>query len=271
MPTHKLWEPSDSFIENSHLQIYKKWLKQNHNLEFSTYQDLWQWSITEVEDFWESIWNYFNVISHSSYTDVLSSYNMPKCKWFEGSKISYAEHLFRKAKDEETAIVFGNESEHIVEVSWLQLKTKVASLATYLKSIGVTKGDRVVAFLPNIPEATIAFLAVNSIGAIWSSTSPDFGAESVVDRFAQIKPKVLIAVDGYQYNSKPYNKSDVVNNIVEALPTLKKVLILPYLNIDALNHFPENYINIESIFKNYKGELTFEPVDFNHPIWVLYS
>ena len=271
MPTHKLWEPSDSFIENSHLQDYKKWLKQNLNLEFKSYQDLWQWSITNVEDFWESIWTYFKVIFHSPYKNVLSSYNMPNCKWFEGAKLNYAEHLFRKAKNNETAIIFGNESEHIEKISWLQLKTKVTSLATYLKSIGVTKGDRVVAFIPNVPEATIAFLAVNSIGAIWSSTSPDFGAESVVDRFAQIKPKVLIAVDGYQYNGKPYDKSDVVNNIVKALPTLKKVLILPYLNTDALNHFPENFINIESIFKNYNGELTFEPVDFNHPIWVLYS
>jgi len=271
MPTHKLWEPSDSFIENSHLQDYKKWLKQNLNLEFKSYQDLWQWSITNVEDFWESIWTYFKVISHSPYKNVLSSYNMPNCKWFEGAKLNYAEHLFRKAKNNETAIIFGNESEYIEKISWLQLKTKVTSLATYLKSIGVTKGDRVVAFIPNVPEATIAFLAVNSIGAIWSSTSPDFGAESVVDRFAQIKPKVLIAVDGYQYNGKPYDKSDVVNKIVDALPTLKKVLILPYLNTNALNHFPENYVNIESVFQNYKGELTFEPVDFNHPIWVLYS
>ena len=271
MPTHKLWEPSDSFKENSHLQHYKKWLKQNLNLEFKCYQDLWQWSITNVEDFWESIWNYFNVISHSPYKNVLSSYNMPNCKWFEGAKLNYAEHLFRNAKNDETAIIFGNESEQIEKISWLQLKTKVASLATYLKSVGVTKGDRVVAFLPNIPEATIAFLAVNTIGAIWSSTSPDFGAESVVDRFAQIKPKVLIAVDGYQYNGKPYDKSDVVNKIVDALPTLKKVLMLPYLNTNALNHIPENYVNIESIFQNYKGELTFEPVDFNHPIWVLYS
>ena len=99
MPTHKLWEPSDSFIENSHLQDYKKWLKQNLNLEFKSYQDLWQWSITNVEDFWESIWTYFKVISHSPYKNVLSSYNMPNCKWFEGAKLNYAEHLFRKAKN----------------------------------------------------------------------------------------------------------------------------------------------------------------------------
>ena len=271
MTLKKLWTPSNSFIKNSHLNHYKNWLKTNYNLEFESYQDLWSWSVIEIETFWESIWKYFNIISYKPYTNVLSRPIMPNCKWFEGSKINYSEHLFRHSNDNETAIVFGNESHEIKEISWLELKTKVASLATYFKSIGVTKGDRVVAFIPNIPEATIAFLAVNSIGAIWSSTSPDFGAESVVDRFAQIKPKVLIAVDGYQYNGKPYDKSNVVNTIVKALPTLEKVLILPYLNKNALQDFPKNYIDIESIFNIYKGALTFEPVDFNHPIWVLYS
>lgn len=267
----KLWEGNKQFKKQSHLYAYKQWLAINKNLKFKSYQELWQWSVTEIEDFWESIWNYFNVISHKPYSKVLSSNKMPDCKWFEGAAINYAEHLFRKAKDNETAIIFGNESGINQEISWLELKTKVASLATYLKSIGVAKGDRVVAFLPNIPEATIAFLAVNTIGAIWSSTSPDFGAESVVDRFAQIKPKVLIAVDGYQYNGKPYDKSNIVNAIVNALPSLKEVLILPYLNPKALDSFPKYYKNINTIFETNSGELTFEPVGFNHPIWVLYS
>ena len=267
----KLWEGTKQFKENSHLYAYKQWLATNNGLKFKNYQELWQWSVTEVEDFWESIWNYFKVISHQPYSQVLSSYEMPNCKWFKGATINYAEHLFRKSKDNETAIIFGNESGYNQEISWLELKTKVASLAAYLKSIGVIKGDRVVAFLPNIPEATIAFLAVNSIGAIWSSTSPDFGAESVVDRFAQIEPKVLIAVDGYQYNGKPYDKSDIVNSIADALPSLKKVLVLPYLNANALDNFPKHYENIIDIFKTVSSELTFVPVEFNHPIWVLYS
>ncbi|TJY34714.1 acetoacetate--CoA ligase [Pontimicrobium aquaticum] len=271
MMSKKLWEGSKQFKEHSHLHDYKLWLATSKGLKFKNYQELWQWSVTEVEDFWESMWNYFNVISHKPYSKVLSSHQMPDCKWFEGATINYAEHLFRKAKDNETAIIFGNEAGINQDISWLELKTKVASLATYFKSIGVTKGDRVVAFLPNIPEATIAFLAVNSIGAIWSSTSPDFGSESVVDRFAQIEPKVLIAVDGYQYNGKPYDKSNIVNAIVDALPTLKKVLVLPYLNTNALDNFPKHYENINHIFNTVSGELTFEPVAFNHPIWVLYS
>ena len=196
---------------------------------------------------------------------------MPGVKWFEGATLNYTEHIFRNEKDLETAIIFGNEAGDYVEMNWGELKNKVSSMVTYLKSIGVTKGDRVVAFLPNVPEATISFLAVNAIGAIWSSTSPDFGAESVVDRFAQIEPKVLIAVDGYRYNNKPYDKTDIVNSIVEKLDTLEKVILLPYLNKSAADSSPKEFVNIESIWRIKSNELQFEAVDFNHPMWVLYS
>ena len=271
MTGKKIWEGSLHFKESSHLYHYQQWLSRNRGLEFNNYHELWVWSINNIEDFWESIWNYFDVISHSQYTKVLSSRKMPEGKWFEGATLNYAEHLFRKGKDNQTAIVFGNEAGDYIEMNWRELKTKVASFTTYLKTIGVNKGDRVVAFLPNVPEATISFLAVNSIGAIWSSTSPDFGAESVVDRFAQIEPKVLIAVDGYQYNGKPYNKTDVVKSIVNALPSLEKIIILPHLNKQAINSFPEDYINIETVLSAVDCQLTFEPVEFNHSMWVLYS
>ncbi len=270
MPDNKLWEAKNSFKENSHLYQYEKWLKDQYKLSFKNYNELWKWSVENIEDFWQSIWDYFNVISHKSYNKILSG-TMPECKWFEGSTLNYAEHIFRNSKPDETAIFFGNESGEYSETSWKELEQKVASMAAYLKSAGVTKGDRVVAFLPNIPEATISFLAVNSLGAIWSSTSPDFGTESVVDRFAQIEPKVLIAVDGYNYNGKPYDKSDIVKNIVKELPSLEKVIVLPYLNNQALENFPEHFIDIETIFSTQAEELTFEAVDFNQPIWVLYS
>ncbi len=271
MSDNKLWEGNDAFKENSHLYNYQKWLLKNHELEFNNYYELWKWSVDNIEDFWESIWDYFNITSHSPYKKVLSNQNMPECKWFKGATLNYAEHIFRNANPNETSIIFGNEAGDVTEISWGELKQKVASMATYLKSLGVTKGDRVVAFLPNVPEATISFLAVNSLGAIWSCTSPDFGAESVVDRFAQIEPKVLIAVDGYSYNGKPYNKADIVKNVVSELPTLEKVIILPYLSKDALNNFPDNHISIDSVFKTSSEELLFEAVDFSHPIWVLYS
>jgi len=270
MSDNKLWEGNDAFKQNSHLNNYQNWLLKHHNLKFSNYHELWKWSVDNIEDFWESVWNYFKITSNSPYKRVLSG-AMPDCKWFEGATLNYAEHIFRNYKANETAIYFGNEAGAYQEISWEELKQKVASMAVYLRSVGVESGDRVVAFLPNIPEATISFLAVNSIGAIWSSTSPDFGTESVVDRFAQIKPKVLIAVDGYNYNGKPYDKTNIVKSIVNELPTLEKVIIHPYLNAKALDNFYEDSININSVFENQSSELIFEPVDFSHPIWVLYS
>lgn len=267
----KLWEGSDAFKSKSHLHAYGEWLEENHDLKFHNYHDLWQWSTDNIEDFWESIWQYFKIKSHSPYSKVLSSYDMPNCNWFEGATLNYTEHIFRASKPKETAIYFNNESGINQEISWQELERKVAAMASYLKSLGVSKGDRVVAFLPNVPEATIGFLAANSIGAIWSSTSPDFGTESVVNRFTQIKPKVLIAVDGYSYNGKPYNKTDIVKDIVSELPTLKKVILLPYLNKSALDNFSETYIDINTVFETKGDKLQFQPVDFNHPIWVLYS
>ena len=217
MSVKKLWEGSDLFKQNSHLNNYQNWLFETNQLRFSDYNELWQWSVTNIEEFWKSIWEYFDICSHTAHNKILSG-DMPNSQWFEGSRINYAEHVFRNFDAEEPAIFFGNESQEYLEISWKELKEKVSSMAEYLKSLGVTKGDRVVAFLPNVPEATISFLAVNSLGAIWSSTSPDFGTESVVDRFEQIEPKVLIAVDGYHYNGKPYDKKDIVNEIVKAEP-----------------------------------------------------
>lgn len=271
MSSNKLWEGSTTFKKNSHLYAYQKWLADNLNLSFNSYQELWQWSVDHVADFWESLWNYFNIISHKPYKEVLTMATMPDFTWFNGAQLNYAEHVFRHENPNQTAIIFSNEQGEHKELSWNELKNKVASMAAYLKSMGVTKGDCVVAFLPNVPEATISFLAVNSIGAIWSSTSPDFGTESVIDRFAQIKPKVFITVDGYYYNGKPHDKTAVAIAIAKALPTLEQVIVLPYLNKDDISGFPKDFINIGTVFSTVAENLVFEPVDFSHPIWVLYS
>lgn len=271
MSNNTLWEGSTKFKENSHLYAYQKWLADNLNLSFNSYQELWQWSVDHVSDFWESLWTYFNIISHKPYDAVLTMTTMPDFNWFDGSQLNYAEHIFRYANSNQTAIIFSNEQGEYKELSWNELKNKVAAMAAYLKSIGVTKGDCVVAFLPNVPEATISFLAVNSIGAIWSSTSPDFGTESVIDRFAQIKPKVFITVDGYYYNGKPHDKTGIAIDIAKALPTLEQVIVLPYLSKDDISSFPKDYINIHTVLNTIAENLVFEPVDFSHPIWVLYS
>jgi len=271
MKSKHLWTPTESFKKSSHLYAYKQWLIDAKQLHFENYEQLWSWSVDHIEDFWVSICEYFKVIFHSPYSKVLSSYDMPGVKWFEGAKLNYSEHIFRNYKEEQAAIIFGHESGSTVQMTWKELKLKVASMANYLKMLGITKGDRVVAFLPNVPEATISFLAVNSLGAIWSSTSPDFGVESVVDRFSQIEPKVIIATDGYYYNGKPFDKSDIVKSIVTALPSIEKVIVLPYLNKTDISHFPSDFININEIWQNSVSELNFEAVDFNDPMWVLYS
>lgn len=271
MSENKLWEGSKSFKEKSHLFHYQKWLSDTYQLSFNSYDELWKWSVNNISEFWKSLWEYFEIISHHPYDSVLSITNMPDFKWFNAAQLNYSEHIFRHAVDNEAAIIFSNEQGDYEELTWKELKIKVASMASYLKSIGITKGDCVVAFLPNVPEATISFIAVNSIGAIWSSTSPDFGTESVIDRFAQIKPKVFITVDGYSYNGKLHDKTAIAIDIASSLPTLEKVIVLPYLNKENISAFPTDFININSVFKTKTDALVFEPVDFNHPIWVLYS
>ena len=266
-----LWEGTLQFKEKSHLTQYTHWLKSKYNLEFKDYDELWQWSTTDIETFWESIWHYFKIKSHSPYKKICASRSMPNSKWFTGATLNYAEHIFRQAQPDRIAIYFNNERGQSKTLTWDTLRHKVATLANYLKSIGIVKGDCVASYLPNVPEATIAFLAVNAIGAIWSSTSPDFGTESVVNRFAQIQPKVLFTTNGYTYNGKTYDKTNTVKAIVTKLTTLKKVILLPYIDTGSSQNFPNDYIDIHSIFDNPAVALEFEAVDFNHPIWVLYS
>ncbi len=266
-----LWQPSDEFIENSHIFHFLKWLKKEKGYEFTGYNELWEWSVDKYEDFWKILLEYFEIEYSGEYENVVQGSEMPFIKWFEGISLNYAQHVFRNANDEFPAIIFGNEAGDYTEILWDELEKKVASFAGYLKSIGVGKGDRVVAFLPNVPEATIAFLAVNSIGAIWSSTSPDFGVDSVVDRFAQISPKVLIAVDGYTYNGKRYEKTAVVKNIYDNLPSLEKLILLEYIGETDKDEVFEDYVDFHQCLVDNDAELTFTRVPFGHPVWVLYS
>ncbi len=266
-----LWSPSPSFRENSRLAHYLKWLDANKGLKFADYASVWKWSVEEVEDFWESLWEYFSVKSYTPWQKVLEGSEMPGYKWFTGSTLNYAEHIFLRRNDAQAAIVFQSEQESLVEISWEEMESQVASLRAYLKSKGVGKGDRVAAFLPNIPEATYAFLATCSLGAIWSSCSPDFGASSVLDRFRQIEPKVLIAVDGYQYGGKKFDKRETVRELVEQLPSLQLLILLPYLDPESKPGDIPKAVSWNDTFRADAPALQFEPVPFEHPIWVLYS
>lgn len=265
-----LWRPSPEWINTSNLQDYLHWLSEQKRLHFADYDALWQWSVDDTKAFWATIWEYFSVKSDTPYQYVHSDDPMPDTKWFAGATLNYAEHIFRRSDPGRPAILSQSEQRPLTKMHWRELERRTASLAAWLRAAGVERGDCVVAYLPNLPEATIAFLATCSLGATWSSCSPDFGAGSVADRFQQIEPKVLIAADGYSYNGKGYDKRSVVRRIVEQLPTLEKVVLLPFLD-PGVDRFIDNAAFWEETQTNPEAPLTFESVPFDHPIWVLYS
>jgi len=267
-----LWEPSEEFKENANVSRYMEWLEKEKGLSFDDYGELWEWSVTELEEFWSSIWEYSDVRASKPYTRVLSGREMPGAKWFEGAELNYAEHVFRNAKEDEPAVLHQSELRQLSETSWRELEDKVGALAEGLKGLGVERGDRVVAYLPNVPEALIAFLACASLGAVWSSCSPDFGVGSVVDRFAQIEPKVLLAVDGYRYGGKDFDRTEVAARLQEEIPALEKTVVLPYLTEEPDTSALENVVFWDELLSGNEGaELAFEQVPFDHPLWVLYS
>ncbi len=264
-----LWKPGKASVDASNLSVFINWLKENEGIDFDGYKDLWEWSVTDINTFWIAVWKYFNVIHSGSFTQAVSRDPMPRAKWFEGTGLNYSEHIFRQSRPGGIAIISKTESSPVKELTWDELENQVAGLRFSLKKKGVKKGDRVVGWLPNIPEAVISFLAVNSLGAIWSGTSPDFGIQSVIDRFAQIEPKILIAADGYHYNGKSFDKTEDIISVRKSLPTVSHTIIVPVLNK------PLDYLDGKSSLweENITGKepLMFERVPFSHPIWVLYS
>lgn len=263
-----LWSPSAPFREEAVLSHYLKWLGKTQGLNFDDYQGLWAWSIESPAAFWGSIWAYFEVIGHSPWQEAMSADPMPHTRWFEGATLNYAEHVFRMASADRPALLFKSERTGLTEWSWEELRQKTAALRAFLAAQGVGPGDRVVGYLPNIPEASVAFLATCSLGAVWSSCSPDFGANSVMERFEQIAPKVLIAVDGYQYGGKPFDRLDVVAQLAKGLPGLGCVVLIPYLHAEPKT---AGSITWAEALSDRLSPLVFEAVPFAHPIWVLYS
>ncbi len=268
-PGALLWEPSAERAAGTQLARYLRWLEAERGLAFDGYHDLWAWSVGEIGAFWASVWDHFDVQSSKPYERVLGRRSMPGAEWFRGAELSYAEHIFRGRDDDDVAIVHASELRPQAEVSWGELRALTAQIAAGLRGLGVGRGDRVVAYVPNIPEAAAAFFACASVGAVWSSCSPDFGASSVVDRFAQIEPKVLIAVDGYRYGGRDFDRLDTVARLRREIPTLEHTVLLPYLDPAAASSgtLPWNELSAAAD----DDALGFERLPFDHPLWVLYS
>jgi acetoacetyl-CoA synthetase len=259
MPPPVLWEPPDELTENA---VLTRFMRERG---FDDYHALWRWSVEDLEGFWGAIWDFFGVGERSG--PVLADASMPGAKWFPEATLNYAEYAFRGKDDQATAIVAASESRDELTWTWGELRDQTARIAAGLRSLGVTKGDRVVAYLPNIPEAIAALYACASIGAVWSSCSPDFGARAVSDRFAQIEPKVFLTVDGYTYNGRGFDRRDTVRAAREHMPGLAHTVLLGYLDDGAEleDAVPWSQLTADS------GELEFEAVPFDHPLWVLYS
>ena len=259
-----LWEPDEERIRRANITAYTRWLG-GKGKSFESYDELWKWSVDNLEEFWQSIWDYFHIKSEGSYRKVLSSRKMPGAKWFEGTRLNFAEHVFRERRHGPAFIARAEDGE-LRTASWDEVERMTGSVAESLREMGVKPGDRVAGYLPNSIEAAIAFLASASIGAVWSSCSPDFGAPSVVDRFSQIGPKVLFAVEGFTYGGKVHDRKDTLNTVLAALPSVKNLVVVR-----------------KGSSQRRSGERDWEEVSSGrakprflrspsaHPLWILYS
>lgn len=259
-----LWTPTPERAERATVTRYQRWLSDTRGLSFDDYDALWQWSVDDLPAFWGSIAEFFDVRFEAQPTAVLGSSEMPGAEWFPGATLNYAEHVFRGKADDALAIQFASESRPLGAWTWGRLRAETAAIAAGLRSAGVGPGDRVAAYMPNIPETVAAFLACASIGAVWSSAAPEFGARSVIDRFAQIEPKVLLSIDGYRYGGKDFDRSASVKRITSEMPSLERVVRLGYLSDTG---WEDGFLGAAGE----DAELAFEPVSFHHPLWVLYS
>ena len=257
------------------LRLYMDWLARTRGLHFPAYDDLWRWSVTELDAFWQSIWDYFDLQSPTPHRAALARNAMPGAEWFPGAQVNYVQQVFRHVEAAHAAgmpaIVSRNERGEHRELSWPELRRQAASLALHLQAQGVQPGDRVAVYLPNVPEAMVAFMAVASIGGVWSLCAPDMGTHAVLDRFSQITPKVLIACDGVTYGGRAHERLPVVRELRDALPTVQHVLLLR--NLDPNASLPGSTDFASTLTRDDAAVRDFQPVwlPFDHPLWIVYS
>ena len=265
-----LWKPTRAQIDASRLAAYQRWLAETRGLHFEDYAALWRWSVEELETFWQTIWDYFDVRAGGSREPVLAGQAMPDVRWYPNATINYAEHVFRMACGERPALVARNESGPPREVPWAELRRDTAAFAARLRTLGVGPGDRVASCLPNGPEIFVAFLACASIGAVWSSCAPDMGPGVVLDRLRQIEPKLLVAIDSYSYNGRIHDRSVAVEELLAGLPSVRAVV---HVDGPLAAGRPVAWRDRIAWSDAVSGEavLRFERVAFDHPLWIVYS
>ncbi|HWR81953.1 MAG TPA: acetoacetate--CoA ligase [Candidatus Deferrimicrobium sp.] len=264
-----LWKPSAQRAAGSNMARYMHEMARQMKKNFESYVELYEWSVTDVSGFWKSIWELSRIKHSVSYNSVLNGDSILNARWFEGARLNFAENLLH-FRDDHPAIVSLKEQSQARRISYRQLYASVARCAAGLKELGVRPGDRVAAYIPNCPEAVVAMLAVTSLGAIWSSCSPDFGLHGVLDRFGQIAPKILITADGYRYNGKAYDCLERIGHLQEHLPTIEHVVVVPCLH-EVTTGLPPKSLSWDKLLGNEATEINFAQLPFDHPVYIMYS
>lgn len=266
----QLWQPGPDFISASNMTRYMGWLAERGIIHVQNYDALYEWSISDPASFWSSVASYFDIAFRHPYENILRlpETGMLGTKWFEASTLSYAEHVFRNRVEDRPALIFSSEGVDSREISWSDLEAMVAAMASWMRKKGIGPGDCVVSLLPNIPENVVAFLSANSLGAIWSSCSPDFGVEAIRDRVIQVAPKLLIVSDGYRYGGKAFDRSKEWSRLIDQLPSVRTIV-----NVDLIGSPLRLFeaVSWQDVMQYPAGSLSFEPVSFDHPIWILFS
>ncbi len=266
-----LWTPSDERKKQTNMYKFIEFVNSRFGKNFSEYSALHKWSVENIRDLWASLWDFTGIITSNPYNKVIDEYKMPGAKWFDGAKLNFAENLLRY-RDDHDDIIFKGETQDKISITYAQLYNEVARLAKSLKEMGVEKGDRVVGFMPNMPHSIFAMLAATSIGAIWSSCSPDFGIKGVLDRFGQIKPKVLFTANGYSYKGGKIDSLERINSVLQHLESIEKVIVVPYTEEKPdISKLSNAVFYSDFISKDKNPELTFEQLPFDHPVYIMYS
>jgi acetoacetyl-CoA synthetase len=266
-----MWQPSVEQIQGSQMFEFKEFINDRHGLNLENYHDLHYWSVNRIPEFWDSAWSFFDILHSHPYTQVVDDVSkMPGAIWFDGTRLNFAENLLRR-RDDKTAIVFKGEGQPVRKLTYNELYSAVVKTAHALKELGVNKGDRIAGFVPNMPESIIAMLATTAIGAIWSSSSPDFGIKGVLDRFSQIEPKVLFAANGYFYNGKAHDSLEKLQGILKDLTSVQKVVVIPYTQEDPDVSMIDNSVAFPEFIANDAETIDFEQLPFDHPLYIMYS